>query len=362
LRAVLRTFIVIGLAVGLLALFLRNADLTRVWAEMQRASGDLLVVSVLLTALMYVVRAERWQYLLEPLGPTRFRVAFKTTVIGFAASMVLPARAGEVLRPYLLAKEERLPATAAFATIIVERILDLVAVLILLGIFFVAFSAESAAASPRLFRAVALGGLALAPVGIGVLVAMFLMAGHPERLHGLMLGMERVLPQRLARALAGFTRTFALGLAVVRRPSRLVFALCWSLVLWLAISVQVWLIARAFGITMPLGGSFIVTAMLVVGVAIPTPGGVGGTHEAFRLGVTSFYGADNDAAVGAAILQHAVNFVPIVLLGLWFIAHDGLSLGRLRQESAAARTDAPASSGGTESAAARLQTAAKVIL
>jgi uncharacterized protein (TIRG00374 family) len=353
LRAVLRTFIVSALAVGLLALFLRNADLTRVWAEMQRASGGLLVVSALLTALMYVVRAERWQYLLEPLGPTRFRVAFKTTVIGFAASMVLPARAGEVLRPYLLAKEERLPATAAFATIIVERILDLVAVLILLGIFFLAFSAEAAAAAPRLFSAVALGGFALAPVGIGVLVAMFLMAGHPERLHGLVLGMERVLPRRLARALAGFTRTFALGLAVVRRPSRLVFALCWSLVLWLAISIQAWLIARAFGITMSLGGSFIVTAMLVVGVAIPTPGGIGGTHEAFRLGVTSFYGADNDAAVGAAILQHAVNFVPIVVLGLWFIAHDGLSLGRLRHESAAARTDAPPSYGGTESAAAR---------
>jgi hypothetical protein len=69
--------------------------------------------------------------------------------------------------------------------------------------------------------------------------------------------------------------------------------------------------------------------------------------------VTSFYGADNDAAVGAAILQHAVNFVPIVVLGLWFIAHDGLSLGRLRHESAAARTDAPPSYGGTESAAAR---------
>jgi uncharacterized protein (TIRG00374 family) len=354
LRAVLRTLVVSALGVGLLAVFLRNADLTRVWVEMQRANGGLLLVSVLLTALMYVVRAERWQYLLEPLGPTRFQVAFRTTVIGFAASMVLPARAGEVLRPYLLAKEEHLPATAAFATIIVERILDLVAVLILLGIFFVAFSAEPAAAAPRLFGAVALGGVALAPIGIGVLVGMFVMAGHPERLHGLVLRMQRVLPRRLAHALAGFTRTFALGLAVVRRPSRLVFALCWSLVLWLAISIQIWLIARAFGITMPLGGSFIVTAMLVVGVAIPTPGGVGGTHEAFRLGVTSFYGADNDAAVGAAILQHAVNFVPIVLLGLWFIARDGLSLGRLRQESsAAARGDAPASDGGTRSAAAR---------
>lgn len=349
-RAVLRTIFVTALAVGLLAVFLRNADLTRVWMEMQTARADLLLASVLLTAVMYLVRAERWQHLLEPLGRTRFRVAFRTTVIGFAASMVLPARAGEVLRPYLLAKEEHLSATAAFATIIVERILDLVTVLILLGTFFLAFSAGAAAAAPRLYQAVAFGGLVLAPVGVGILLGMFVMAGHPERLHRLVLKVERVLPQRLAQAVAGFARTFAQGLAVVRRPSRLVLALGWSLVLWVAIAGQVWLVARAFGIDFPLGGSFVITAMLVVGVSIPTPGGVGGTHEAVRLGLTSFYGADNDAAVGAAILQHAVNFVPIVLLGLWFIARDGLNLGRLREASASARADASlaATDSGTE--------------
>jgi glycosyltransferase 2 family protein len=90
---------------------------------------------------------------------------------------------------------------------------------------------------------------------------------------------------------------------------------------------------------MPFVGSFLITAMLVVGVAVPTPGGVGGTHEALRLGVTSFYAADNNAAVGVAILQHAVNFVPILLLGLWFIAQDGLSLSGLRAEAASARAD-----------------------
>ena len=115
-RAVLRTVLVVGLAVALLAIFLRNADLARVWTEMQQARPDLLALTLALTGVTYLVRAERWQYLLEPLGKTRFWVAFRTTVIGFAASFVLPARAGEVLRPYLLAKQENLPATAAFAT------------------------------------------------------------------------------------------------------------------------------------------------------------------------------------------------------------------------------------------------------
>jgi uncharacterized protein (TIRG00374 family) len=333
LRAVLRTGLVTALAVALLAVFLRNADLTRVWSEIRHARPEWLAVSLALTALMYLIRAQRWQYLLEPLGHTRFWVAFRTTVIGFAATMVLPARAGEVLRPYLLAREEGLPATAAFATIIVERMIDLVAVLILLGVFFVFFSAGAQAAAPALFRAVALGGLIMAPLGLGILTTMFVAAGHPERLHGLVLRIEKVLPQRLAHKVARFAQTFAEGLAVVRRPDRLLLAVCWSLALWVAIATQAWMVARAFNIALPYGGSFLVTAMLVVGVALPTPGGVGGTHEAFRLGVTAFYGADNNAAVGAAIVQHAVNFIPVMLLGLFFVVRDGLNLQRLRDMS-----------------------------
>jgi uncharacterized protein (TIRG00374 family) len=337
LQSALRTILVTALAAGLLAVFLRNADLGRVWTEMTSARPELLVLALVMTVLMYLVRAERWQYLLEPIGHTRYAVAFRTTVIGFAASFVLPARAGEFLRPYLLARRERLPVTAAFATVIVERMLDLVCVLVLLSIFLMFLEGGEAAASPWLYRAVWLGGGAVAPVGFAILSAMFMMAGHPERLHALVLRAERVLPERMARAVAGLARTFAEGLAVVRRPSRLVWAMAWSMVLWLAIATQVWVLVRAFDIDMPFGGSFLLTAMLVVGVAVPTPGGVGGTHEALRLGVTSFYAADNNAAVGAAIVQHAVNFVPILLLGLWFIAQDGLSLSGLRAEAASAR-------------------------
>jgi uncharacterized protein (TIRG00374 family) len=304
---------------------------------MRTARLDLLAVAVVLTFVMAFIRAERWQYLLEPLGRTRFWVAFRTTIIGFAASFLLPARAGEVLRPYLLARQEGLPATATFATVIVERLLDLVAMLMLLAVFFVFLTGGEAAAAPRLYQAVLLGGAAIAPIGAGVLVAMFVMAGHPERLHGLVLGIERVLPTRIARVVAGFAKTFAEGLAVVRQPSRLVIAMLWSLALWLCIAGQLWILLRAFDIAVPLGGTFLITAMLVVGVAVPTPGGVGGTHEALRLGVTSFYGADNNAAVGAAIVQHAVNFFPYLVLGLWFVAQDGLNLSRLREMSASAR-------------------------
>lgn len=333
-RALVRTILISALTVGLLAVFLRNADLSLVWTKMQAARPDLLVLALVMTIAMYLVRAERWQYLLEPLGHTRFWVAFRTTVIGFAASFILPARAGEVLRPYLLARQEGLRATATLATVFVERMLDLVTVLVLLAIYFLAFDDGARAAAPGLYRTVAVGALGLAPIGVGILAAMFVMAGHPERLHGWVLKIERILPERLAHAVARFAQTFAEGLAVVRSPRRLVIGLAWSFVLWALIAVQVWVIALAFSIALPLIGSLLITAVLVVGVAVPTPGGVGAVHEAFRLAATSFYGADKDAAVGAAIVQHAASFVPIVLMGLWFAARDGMSFSSLKKTAA----------------------------
>ncbi|HTM32293.1 MAG TPA: lysylphosphatidylglycerol synthase transmembrane domain-containing protein [Vicinamibacterales bacterium] len=325
-RSAFRTLLVSALGIGLVALFLRNADFTRVAEGVRTARLELLLLAIALTMLTYVVRTQRWQYLLEPLGPTRFSVAFRTTVIGFAASSVFPARAGEVIRPYLLARREGLSATSTFATIIVERILDLVAVLVLLATYLLAFDPGMAARDSALFAAIRLGGLVMAPVAVLSLALMFVLAGHPEWLQVWLRRADRWLPARLAGLLGRIATMLANGFGVLRRPERLVASLGWSIVLWLIICSETWAVARAFHIAMPMVGSWLMLALLVVGVAVPTPGGVGGFHEAFRLGATAFFAADNNAAIGAAILLHATSYVPVTLLGLWFAVRDGLSL------------------------------------
>jgi len=324
--------VVLGLAVGLIAIFLRNADLAHVWASVMAARPEYLLLSLFLTCVTFLVRTERWQYLLEPLGPTRFGVVFRTTVIGFGASAVLPARAGEVIRPYLLARREGLSATAAFATILVERILDLVAVLCLMAAFFLWFDPGLEAKNSAVFSAIRYGGLVMAPIALGALFVMFFMAGHPDRLHAWLLKAEHVLPARAARLLAGFAKTFAEGFAVVRRPERLIAAMAWSLVLWATIAAGTWAVSAGFGIAMPFTGGWLMLGPLVVGVAVPTPGGVGGFHEAYRIGATSFFGADNDTAVGAAIVLHAISVVPVTIAGLIFMVQDGLKLSSLKIE------------------------------
>ncbi len=331
-----RTALVSLLAIALLAWFLRHANFADVWSQVRRARVDYLAYALGCVAITYWIRACRWQYLLAPLGDTKFRTAFRTTVIGFAALSLLPARAGDLLRPYLLARKENLPVPATFATIVMERVLDLVAVVVLLASYVWIFSDETTL-SGSLRRSVEISAGVAAGGAVTLLIVMWVLATHPERIGGFVFSAARVLPHRLAHKLSQVASTFSGGFAIARRPGGFIAALVISFPLWLAIAGEAWLVTRAFGIDMSFTGSFLLQALLVIGVAVPTPGAVGSYHEAYRIGVTTFFHASNDAAVAAAIVVHAVSFVPVVLVGILFMIQDGLSVGGLQALAGTAR-------------------------
>jgi uncharacterized protein (TIRG00374 family) len=334
-RTHVRNVIVLAVAVGLVALFLRNVDLWRVATDIVRAQPEWLALSLATMFLNLAIRALRWQYLLEPLGATSFASAFRATAVGFAATAILPARAGEVIRPYFLARHERhgerMSATGAFATIILERLLDIITVLVLLASYVFIFGRDHGATNPMLFAW--LKGLgAMAALGsLVALAVLFVLAGNPERLRTSMERLARVLPSALAALIARIAEKFARGLGAIRRPSRLIGALLWSFPLWLCIAVGIWSVAVAFQLAVPFTGSFVLLSMLALGVTVPTPGAVGGFHAAFRYGATGFFGAPDDAAVGAAIVLHLLSVGPSLLLGLVFAAQEGLNVAGMRR-------------------------------
>jgi glycosyltransferase 2 family protein len=330
-RPAVRTVLIFLLTIGLLGFAFRHTDFAGVWAETRRAEGRLLSIALVVTGLTYAMRAWRWQFLLAPIGPTRFANAFTTTVIGFAASALLPARAGEVVRPYLLARRERLNPASAFATIVLERLLDLATVLLLFSAFVFTVGPGVISGDPGQLARVKLGGAVAAAAAVGGLGLLFALAGHPERLGRAALRVERVLPARLARLVAGLVETFAQGLAVMRDPTRLITALALSFPMWMSIAGGIWLTSRAFHITFPYAASFLVMTILVVGVAAPTPGAIGGFHLAYQFAVTTFFGADADRATGAAIVLHAISFVPVTLLGVVLMMREGLTLTGARR-------------------------------
>jgi uncharacterized protein (TIRG00374 family) len=331
-----RTVLVSLLGLGLVAWFLRGANLGDVWAQLRHAHVGLLALAFVFVLQTLWIRAMRWKYLLAPVGPARFRTLFRTTVIGFAALAILPARVGDVLRPYLLARGEGLPTTATFATIVMERVLDLIAVLVLLAVYVWGFSGRSTMPE-HLLRPIEVSA-AIAAAAAGVLFAvMWVLGTHPERIGKLAAAATRILPGRWSGRVGGIASTFSGGFAAATDPKTLIWAIGWSFPLWLAIAAEVWAVTVAFGITMPFAGTFLLQSLLVIGVAVPTPGGVGSYHEAYRIGVTTFFGAPNDRAVAAAILTHVISFVPVLVLGAIFMSQDGLSLKGLKDMAGTAR-------------------------
>jgi uncharacterized protein (TIRG00374 family) len=340
-RSRLRTVIVLGIAAVLIGLFFYNVDLRGVAREIVRAHPGWLLFSLATMFVNLAIRAWRWQYLLQPLGMPSFLNAFKATVVGFAASAILPARAGEVIRPYFLSRRERMSATGAFATVILERVLDMLTVAVMLGVYLLVAPDELARADKVAVDAITWAGGTATVVAIAALGFLFVLAGNPVRLGKTLARLEQVLPSRLAGLLARVAEKFATGLAVIRRPGRLMVSLALSIPLWLSIAAGVWACAVAFRLPVSFLGSFLIIALLVIGVAVPTPGAVGGFHWAFRYGVTTFFAAANDAAVGAAILLHALTIGSQLFLGLVFAAEEGLSFSGMKQLADQAESTRP---------------------
>jgi uncharacterized protein (TIRG00374 family) len=330
-----RTALVSLLAIGLFAWFLNNSNPAEVWRHVTAARPEYLLLALVFVIMPYWLRTVRWQCLLAPLGPTRFRVVMRAMIVGFAALALLPGRVGDVLRPYLVSRQEGLSLPATFATVVMERVLDLVAVLTMLSVFV--WTVDTVAVPPAVMRPITVSALIAAAAAVALVIIMWVLATHPERVGGLVRTADRILPHALAHRLAVWVSTFSTGFAAARRPREFALAVAWSFPVWLAFSAETWAVSKAFGIEMPLPGAFLLQAMLVLGVAVPTPGGVGSFHAFYKFGVTTFFGASDEAAVAAAIVLHAISFVPISLAGLVVMAQDGLTFGRMREIAGAAR-------------------------
>lgn len=325
-RGRLRLAVSVLVAVALLALFFRGIAWSDLGDALSRARLSYVLGAFLMTGVTYALRAWRWGGLLLPLARVRFRHLFSATVVGFMAAILIP-RAGEILRPFLVGRRHGVPTSAAFASIIIERLFDLVTVLALFGVYTVLLPAPSSTTTGSLMRLIKLGGAAAALgalLVIGVLVAAHRSSEGVGRFVDRLL---RVLPSRFADPLSKMTRSFLDGLGILRAPIGHLAALFGqSILVWLSIDLGVTWANKALGVDLPFHASFLIIAFLTVGVAVPTPGNVGGYHETYLLALTQAFGVDHVRAAAAGLVSHLCATVPVLLMGLWFLRGEGLTL------------------------------------
>jgi glycosyltransferase 2 family protein len=280
------------------------------------------VVATLIAPLQIWVRGQRWWYLFPPgSNPPPLTPAM---MIGYMANNVLPLRAGEVVRIYVVARRwsatgapERIhPFWTTLATLVVERVLDSLVVVLILAILVLRVSV------PRFLEMAALIVLTIDLVGIAVLVAL---AAAPDACVRLVARLVGRWPG-LHRRLLNIFQTFVHGLDGVRTPSHAVPLVAWTVAVWLVPALAAWTMLLALDLHLPFIASWAVLSFVGLGISIPSaPGYVGVFHAAAVLAV-GLFGVSHSAAVGYALLFHASQIVPITLAGWLYLLREEVSL------------------------------------
>jgi uncharacterized protein (TIRG00374 family) len=323
------------LAAFLLFLFFRGVDWNAMGRALRGADPRYLGGVVVVTLLTYAARAWRWGFLLAPLARVPFKHLLSATFIGFMSGILVP-RAGEVLRPYLVARHHPVSTTAGFASIVLERLFDLITVLLLFALYLYVLPVPAAQTHGPLLGVLKVAGAAAGAGALLILGVLLAWHRHAEPAMRLADRVLRPFPARLASAVARGVRSFGEGLAVLKAsPSHLAAILVQSVVVWLLLALGVHWNNRAFGLTLPYHTAFLILAFLTVGVSIPTPGTVGGFHAFYRAALTQAYGVDNDVAAAAGIASHALGNLPVLLIGLALLGREGLTVGKVANMSEA---------------------------
>ncbi len=318
------------LAVALLALFFRGTDFRSIGASLAAARPELLALAILTMLMTYAIRAFRWRVLLSPLGNASLWNCFVTTVVGFMLNFLVPSgRVGEVARPYLLARKEGFLASSAFATIFVERILDLVAVAVLLGLWLMMASRPDMSAEA--LTGLKIGGWLGMIAAVAAIGVLWIFARHPQTAPLVTARVVFFLPRRWREKLVSFSETFARGLAVVAHGRAFLAAIGLSIAVWLSIALGFWLGARSLGVSFPYQDTFPVIGFLTLGVLVPTPGAVGGYHYMCALALTTLFGTEDSAAKAVALTNHAIAFLPVTILGILLLPPSGMSFSDIKK-------------------------------
>ena len=276
--------------------------------------------------LMQLLRSIRWGLILRPIGKVDQLSLFSVTSVGFLAIIAIPARLGELARPYLITKKSRIPMSSALGTIFVERVLDSLTILIIavVALFFTPLP-------PWLVRSSVLFLL----VALTLFAVMILMIVRREATLRVLAPLIGRLPARYAGAVNRLIGHFIEGFRIIVDPALLLFVTLLSIVIWLVDVLAIYLLFLAFGLHLPVAAAFVLMIILIIGIAVPTaPGFIGNWHYFCILGL-GLFGIPKTDALTFAIIYHALSIGIVILLGLIFLPFNRFSIADLRRQTGA---------------------------
>jgi hypothetical protein len=324
--------LLIGLAVSGVCIWLsmRNIDLTSVWSALRHSSMAGFAAAMALTLVGFWLRAVRWRLLIGAQRRLGTGSLFSATMIGFMTNNVLPFRLGELVRPWVLARREKLSKTTLLATVVVERAVDMLTLLAILGVSLALYPLHGDTDAGRMVQAGA--GLLLA-LSLALTAFVIAIERQPRLAHAFTDWCTSFLPSasrgQVARALGHFIE----GLGLFRDLRRLAWVMALSIVMFLVISVALSISMWSLGIHIAWYGGLMMLVITAIGIMVPAaPGYIGTLNLACVAGLALFH-VGRDQAVPFSWFYFASQWLPITAVGLYCLNREGLSLRSLGEAS-----------------------------
>jgi hypothetical protein len=319
--------LIAGVVLGVVLVYLsvRGIDFQQVADGFGQVRIDYVLLFLAVVFCVQFLRSFRWGLMLRPLDRVDQLSLFSVTSVGFLAIMALPARLGELARPYLITKKSRIGMTAALGTILVERVCDSVAILAIFGVvvLFIPFL------PPWLIRSALLVSL-LTFVFLAVMIGMLM---KREAALKALAPFCRRLPERFAGKIDGLMHQLIDGFGIFNDLRLLFGVFLLSVAIWTINAAAIYVLFQAFAFDLPFTAAVVTMIILLIGIMIPTaPGFIGNWHYACILGLTLF-GIAKPEALTFAIVYHFLSIGIVILLGVLFLPSNKFSIADMRKQA-----------------------------
>lgn len=321
------------ISVFFLWLALRGLKLGEVLQSIGDANFWWLIPSVATYFVAVWVRTWRWDYMLRPLKHIPVRRLFPVVVIGYMGNNIYPFRAGEVLRSYVLRRQEDVPMSASLATVIVERVFDGLVMLV----FVFAALPLAPIPSENIRSVVILASVAF----FAAIIIFFGLAADPERAMLLLTWLsERFVPGRFRQLLLDFAQRFLTGLESLRNFRNVLMIFFTSILIWLLETVKYWFIMQAFDFEVSFFALMLMNGIVNLATTLPSAPGYVGTFDAPGIAVLTLYGVEKTLAGAYTSVLHAALWLPITLLGAYYMQKNGIGWSDIQQATQVAEQEA----------------------
>jgi glycosyltransferase 2 family protein len=318
----------VGIALSLLFMYLafRKVDMGQMASAFASANYWYILPVVIIMFFSHWLRSVRWRYLLMPVQTISVTPLFNSLMIGYLFNTFLPAHLGEFVRAYVLSRKESLPASAVFGTIVIERVIDVLALLALMALTMIVYPFPDWVKKS--------GYLTLAFIVV-LFIMLIAMKRYSSQALALMDRLTKPMSSTWSENLHRQADSFLQGIVPLQRPMHYIIVAALSVVIWLCYGVIFQVILHSFNFVatynLPWTAALVLLVITTISILVPSsPGYVGTYHYLCQLAL-GLFSVPTSPALTFAIVMHGINFLPILIVGFIILSKEGLSVASLQK-------------------------------